>query len=410
MTIQEFLNSGIRFFYLSTVYYVIQLMRCVLFSFGVTAFVYTLRNTILKNRIFLKGVLWSLFIPVLFAGKLKVHCEKFFSWWTGICMNHVWICWLYLCGIFVCAVLIFRKRRKIRKMVMGMEKRKMDDAIIYVTKMPVTPFTVGIFKPKIIMPEVILKKYDRKEFQTILLHEKTHIRLGHLLFYFLWDILRVLLWLNPFLSIGTKYFREDMEEICDLVTIRKSGGKSYEYGQLLLKSKRILQTESKDFNIYATFAGNEDYQSIRQRVIRIAEYKSYRKSMVVCLKAVSIIYAIGSIFCLYRFSYERFYEDASVTVYGMDDNIVLMTDSTGGMISHDGQYIYIDMDALQTFFCENDVKEQSLFIYCGGFYKFPGLGMGSGFGYVYEENYANGIQKIPYESTEDIWTLLFKII
>lgn len=64
-------------------------------------------------------------------------------------------------------------------------------------------------------PEVILKEYDQKEFQAILLHEKTHIRLGHLLCYFLWDILRVLLWLNPFLGIGTKYFREDMEEICD---------------------------------------------------------------------------------------------------------------------------------------------------------------------------------------------------
>lgn len=63
------------------------------------------------------------------------------------------------------------------------------------------------------LPEVILQDYDRKELRTILLHEKTHIRLGHLWCYLLWDILRILLWLNPFLSTGMKYFREDMEEM-----------------------------------------------------------------------------------------------------------------------------------------------------------------------------------------------------
>ncbi len=107
-----------------------------------------------------------------------------------------------------------------------MEKREVEGTCIYVTKMPVTPSTIGIFRPKIIMPEVILKEYDQKDLQTILLHEKTHIQLGHLLFYFLWDILRVILWLNPFLTIGTRYFREDMEEICDFVTIQRSQRKA----------------------------------------------------------------------------------------------------------------------------------------------------------------------------------------
>lgn len=49
--------------------------------------------------------------------------------------------------------------------------------------MPVTPSTMGVFRHKIVIPEIILKEYSREELQTILLHEKTHIRLGHLLFY-----------------------------------------------------------------------------------------------------------------------------------------------------------------------------------------------------------------------------------
>jgi len=312
--------------------------------------------------------------------------------------------------MFVYAALLFYRRRKLKKMVADMEKRKVGGTVIYVTKTPVTPSTVGVFRPKIVMPEVILKEYDQMEFQTILLHEKTHIRLGHLLFYLLWDILRVLLWLNPLLAIGIKYFREDMEEICDWVTIKRSEGKAYAYGQLLLKSMRILQAESEDFNMYATFAGDKEYQNIRHRVKKIAGYKPYKRGMTVCIGAVSIICVVISIFYLQKFSYDRFCDNSSISIFGMNDRDILLVDDEGKIISHDKQYIYIDMDALQTVFYENGIEEQILFIYCGGFVKLPGIGIGGGFGYVYEENYAGGIQRIPYEDTEDVWTTLLKII
>ena len=112
MTAWEFWNSGIHFLNTCAVYYVIQLVRCVLFSFVVFAFVYTLRKTALKKRVFLKGALWSLFIPVLFVGKMKFFYEnrigvKLFSGFTEICMNHIWICWLYLCGVFLYTALLF---------------------------------------------------------------------------------------------------------------------------------------------------------------------------------------------------------------------------------------------------------------------------------------------------------------
>ncbi|TGY98237.1 hypothetical protein E5329_00165 [Petralouisia muris] len=50
----------------------------------------------------------------------------------------------------------------------------------------------------------------------MILHEKIHIRLGHLWFYFLWDLLRCLLWPNPFLTLCTGYFRQDLEDIGNL--------------------------------------------------------------------------------------------------------------------------------------------------------------------------------------------------
>ena len=88
MTARVFWNSGIQFSNSCAVYYVVQLVRCVLLSFVVFACVLILRKTALKNKVFLKGALWSLFIPVLFVGKMKFFYEN----GIGVIMRCVSIC------------------------------------------------------------------------------------------------------------------------------------------------------------------------------------------------------------------------------------------------------------------------------------------------------------------------------
>lgn len=417
MTAQLFWDSGIQFFNSCSVYYVVQLVRCVMLSFVVLAFVFILRKTALKNRVFLKGALWSLFIPVLFIGKMRFFYEnrigiKCFSWLTDMCMNHIRICWLYLCGVFLYAALLFYRRRKLKKMVAGMEKRKVDGTVIYVTKTPVTPSTVGVFKPKIIMPEAILKGYDGKEFQTILLHEKTHIRLGHLLFYVLWDILRALLWLNPFLAVGTKYFREDMEEICDWVTIKRSEGKAYAYGQLLLKSMRVLQAESEDFNMYATFAGDKEYQSVRQRVTRIAAYKPYKGIAAVGMLIAVMLCVAVALLWTHNVSYERYNPLDSIVVYDMETGTELINDGEAlrEAVSYDENYIYIKAETFQELIKDSTVSSENICFYCSGYHKLPGIGGGGGFGYLETADFENGILKIEYVKHMDIFDRIFKML
>ena len=417
MTAWVFWDSGIHFLNSCSVYYVVQLVRCMLLSFVVLAFVFTLRKTALKNRVFLKGALWCLFIPVLFVGKMKFFYEnrigvRFFSWLTEMCMNHIWICWLYSCGVSVYAALLFYRRRKLKKMVAGMEKRKAGGTVVYVTKTPVTPSTIGVFRPKIVMPEAILKGYDGKELQTILFHEKTHIRLGHLLFYLLWDILRALLWLNPFLSIGTKYFREDMEEICDWVTIKRSEGKAYAYGQLLLKSMRILQAESKDFNMYATFAGDKEYQSVRQRVTRIAAYKPYKGAVAVGTLIAAMLCVAGIVFWTQNVSYDRYNPIDSIVVYDMGTGTELISDGEAlrEAVSYDESYIYIKAETFQELIKDSTVSSENICFYCSGYYKLPGIGGGGGSGYLETADLENGILKIEYVKQENIFVRIFKTI
>ena len=67
----EFIGKGMELFHLAVVYYGMQLIRCALVSLGVFVVIWILRKTLCKNHVFLKGAVWSLFLPVLFVGKMK---------------------------------------------------------------------------------------------------------------------------------------------------------------------------------------------------------------------------------------------------------------------------------------------------------------------------------------------------
>ena len=419
MTVWEMTKRMTELLDFCSLYYTIQLVRCALVSCAVFAAVFLLRKTLFKNRVFLKGALWSLFVPVLFAGKMQFFYENaagsfVFSSWTGLLMNHRWLDRLYFGVMFLYAVRLLRIRRKLYRHVAGMERRQVDGTPVFVTEHPVTPYTIGVFCPRIILSQAILEQYSEKELRVILLHEKEHIRLGHLLFYFLWDILRVLLWINPLLAIGTRQFREDMEEICDWATIRKSGTGGYEYGQLLLKTMRLLQAESKDFNLYATFAGDQEYRSIRRRVTGIAGYKPYKRSAAFGVFAAAILLAIVSAAGIRAGSYGRYHESDSMLVYGFDGNSVTFFDTENShvlhrMISYDESYVYVDREAFEAYLREHGAGEEAYIIF-GGFYKLPGIG-GYGYSCYYEADAGERTAKIPYDNQDsDWWVSLMKLL
>lgn len=409
MTIQEILDWGAGFLNLCALYYVIQLIRCAMFSFAISVVVFFFRKTFFKNRVFLKGALWSLFLPALFVGKMKFFYENaagviIFTWWTAVLTKHQWISWLYLGITAIYAFLLFNKRKRLYKLTAGMEKRYVDSTAVYVLDLPVTPFAIGVFRPKIVISKAVLEEYDKKELSMVLLHEKVHIRLGHLIFYFLWDILRILLWINPLLTIGAGFFREDMEEICDRVTIRHSGDKAYDYGRLLLKSIKILQAESKDFNMFATFAGDKEYKGIKKRMMEITRYKPYKSIAAAGILAAAVLGVAGTVMWIQTISYDRCNENDSMFVYGYDGREVTFFDNSDElrqMISYDDGYVYVDRAAFEGFLGKRSAAGD-VFIVFGGFYKLPGF-VGIGCSCFYETDLEEDVVKIPYENPMDDW-------
>lgn len=75
-----------------------------------------------------------------------------------------------------------------------------------------TPFAMGIFKAKIILPS---EGSSEKEIGFVLRHEVTHIRRKDILIKLLLMIFRCMNWFDPFAYIMVKNAYEDMEITCD---------------------------------------------------------------------------------------------------------------------------------------------------------------------------------------------------
>ncbi len=364
-----------------SVYFSIQLGRCVLFSFAALGIVLILRCSILKKKIFLKGLLWSIFLLVPFVGKLELFYNnalmcRLFLWWHNCCIAYPVISYGYMIGVVISGVFIFLQHRKLYRQVKNMERGTIGGNKIYISEMPVTPFTIGVFHSKVVVPKVVKDTFEAEELQAVLLHERIHIRLGHLWFYFLWDILRMLLWLNPLLTYCMGYLKEDMEDICDRVTIQKGCGTAYEYGQVLLKSVKLLKAEG--MRMSATFVGEEDYKDLKRRITRVAEYKPYQKTGAVILCLMCLLILAGMAMLVRESSYPKYIERGGVGFVSETGEYFNLADSDAleRAFRIDGQYVYLDRSAFGDILQENGLDEDmdGFWLGFGTYTKLPGIG------------------------------------
>ena len=399
-------------------YYTTQLVRCAAFSFVLVGLVMLIRKLFFSERTFLRGALWALFLIIPFLGKLKLFYENEavvkLTWRiTAVTVSWLWADRIYMVGILVAAICIFGKRLRLRRSIAGMEKVMFGSARIHVTDMNITPFTVGLVKPKIVLPKVMADSYSVEELKSVVQHEQTHIRLGHLWFGFAWDILRCILWVNPFLTIFQKAFRADMEDICDRVCIQNSGKAAHEYGMVLLKSLKLLRSGMENIPPAATYVGEKDFADMKRRVEEIAGFRPYRKKLCVCMVSAAFLMMAAMLLAVHTLSYAWCNEDENILVYEyVDEEGIIISNqdsSMNQMVSYDGSYVYVDREAFEKFLEKNNAEGQ-IYIVFGGFYKLPGFASG-GDSCLYETDAESVVIQIPYEKQLDDWMIaLFKIL
>ena len=394
---------------LCAVYLTTQLVRCAAFSLVLTGLVMLLRKMLFSERIFLKGMLWAVFLVTPFLGKLKLFYENAAickaTWWmTKGTMSCLWVGRIYTMGILVAVICVFGKRLRLRRLVAGMEKVFFDGIRVSVTDMIVTPFTIGLLKPKIVLPKAMADSYSREELKAIIQHEQTHIRLGHLWFGLAWDMLRCLLWINPFLTVFQKHFRADMEDICDRVCIQNSGRTAHEYGMVLLKTLKLLRSGTEGTPPAVTYVGEREFKDMKRRMGEIAGFRPYKKRMCAGMAAVIFLMIASMLLAVHTHSYARCNESRDIMVGNYDGEPKIIsydTEALSRMISYDDRYVYVERQAFEDFLEENNA-EGEVWIVFGGFYKLPGL-TGIAESCTYENNSEDEVVWIPYESITDYW-------
>ena len=390
-------------------YYTTQLVRCAAFSFVLIGLVMLPRKIHFSERTFLRGMSWALFLVIPFLGRLKMFYENaavLKATWriTAVTASWLWGDRIYMAGILLTAICIFGKRIRLQRTVSGMEKVMFENVRIYVIDMNITPFTVGLLKPKIILPKVMADSYSKDELKSVIQHEQTHIRLGHLWFGFAWDVLRCLLWINPLLTVFQKHFRADMEDICDRVCIQSSRRTAHEYGMVLLKTLKLLSSESETAPPTVTYAGEREFEDMKRRMGEIAGFRPYRKKLCVGMVATAFLMIAAMLLAVHTHSYARCNESRDILVGNYDGEpqvISYDTEELSQMISYDDRYVYVERQAFEDFLEENNA-EGEIWIVFGGFYKLPGLA-GIAESCIYESSSKDRIIQIPYESIRNYW-------
>ena len=350
-----------------------------------------------------------MFLVIPFLGRLKMFYENaavLKATWriTAVTASWLWGDRIYMAGILLTAICIFGKRIRLQRTVSGMEKVMFENVRIYVTDMNITPFTVGLLKPKIVLPKVMADSYSKDELKSVIQHEQTHIRLGHLWFGFAWDMLRCLLWINPLLTVFQKHFRADMEDICDRVCIQSSRRTAHEYGMVLLKTLKLLSSGSGTAPPTVTYVGEREFADMKRRMGEIASFRPYRKKLCVGMVATAFLMIAAMLLAVHTHSYARCNESRDILVGNYDGEpqvISYDTEELSQMISYDDRYVYVERQAFEDFLEENNA-EGEIWIVFGGFYKLPGLA-GIAESCIYESSSKDRIIQIPYESIRNYW-------
>ncbi len=117
--------------------------------------------------------------------------------------------WVFLGGVALLFFMLLRQFIHIFRLILYSSNTRVDGLTLVHTDEDIPPFS--FFRFLVINPT----KYDEEELQRIIVHEKVHINQHHYLDILLGEILRVLLWYNPFAWFLNGLLKMNLEYIAD---------------------------------------------------------------------------------------------------------------------------------------------------------------------------------------------------
>ena len=107
---------------------------------------------------------------------------------------------------------------------------------VYFSQGDAGPASVGLFRPRIILPHDFAQQYSAGEQALVIAHEQAHIGRRDALANLLAALFQCLFWFNPLVHLGALHLRQDQELACDALVMQRHPQQRRTYAQALLKS------------------------------------------------------------------------------------------------------------------------------------------------------------------------------
>lgn len=107
---------------------------------------------------------------------------------------------------------------------------------VYVGAAGVGPASVGLLRPRIVVPPDFAQRYSPAEQALVIAHERVHVARRDALANLAAALFQCAFWFDPLVHYAARCLRQDQELACDAAVMRRHPGQRRAYAEALLKS------------------------------------------------------------------------------------------------------------------------------------------------------------------------------
>jgi bla regulator protein blaR1 len=133
-----------------------------------------------------------------------------------------------------------------------------------------TPAVVGLFAPRLLLPDDLVARLTAAELALVFRHEMSHLKRHDLWINYLVWLLQIVHWFNPVLWWAFSRMRHDRELATDALALRSTIHAQQAYGETLVK---LAAGSVSHRSLNLTIGILENHRRIRQRIEQIARLK-----------------------------------------------------------------------------------------------------------------------------------------
>lgn len=210
----------------------------------------------------------------------SIASKKTFDW-----MALLTLVWLSGTGIYVALVIYgwFRFQRRLTKKFdtnSDIQQRISNYSQRFSVSVPdlmlvdtiKSPALVGVFRPKILLPEEIIDQLDEGQLDYVIMHELAHLARRDLWVQWVLILIRAVHWFNPLIWWSFRQVQIECERATDeFVLLKSPHSDKNAYSETLL---RVLECSLPDSKLTPGMVGiSENYRNLKNRIQSIARFK-----------------------------------------------------------------------------------------------------------------------------------------